>query len=130
MAVVGLADEAIEPLVVKVVEPSEMTCPWLDLSCEVEASKLAQEVGGLLPVADASERAVLPFDEYASMEQRHDQESCLAVAESKPLNGRGALVEMVVNGEDQHGGYPRTSSAKPARRPRPPRPPEWPVPTT
>lgn len=54
-------------------------------------------------MADASERAVLPFDEYASMEQRQHEESCLAGAESQPLNGRGALVEMVVEGEDQHG---------------------------
>jgi hypothetical protein len=103
VAVVGFAHEPIEPLVVEVVEPAQVRCPRLDLSCEVEAAKLVQEVSGLLPVADASERAVLPFDEYASMEQRQHEESCLAGAESQPLNGRGALVEMVVEGEDQHG---------------------------
>jgi hypothetical protein len=82
IAVVGLPDQAVQALVMEVVEP-----PLIQMARGLDADESpldesVNEVVRLLSVRDAGEAAVLPLEEHAGV--RHDgrQESVLALGES------------------------------------------------
>ena len=82
-----------------------------------------KEVVGLLPVRDAGEGAVLPFDEDAAVDQDFDQEARLTLREAEGADGLGALRRLLVDVlvRRRLGQVHRNSSAARGSKGAPPR---------
>jgi hypothetical protein len=88
---VRLADGRPKRLVVDVKHPSAMKLACRNWRCESSFDKSLDEVGALLPVDDAGERAVLTLDEDAGVEQYVHEKPCLPLGEAERRDGVDAL---------------------------------------
>jgi hypothetical protein len=82
-AVVRLAYGRPERLVVDVRHPTAMELPRRDRRCESSLDERLDEVGALLTVDDAGERAVLTLDEDAGVGQHVHEKARLALGEAE-----------------------------------------------
>jgi hypothetical protein len=106
IAVVGLPEQAIQALVMEVIEP-----PLIQVTRGLHTRKSAvnepaDEVVRLLSVCDAGEAAVLPLEEHAGV--RHDgrQETGLALGEPEGLEANRAVGDHIPKAKKAHAVTP------------------------
>jgi hypothetical protein len=102
IAVVGLPEQAIQALVMEVVEPPLIQMIRGLHTSESAVNEPADEVVRLLPVCDGGEATVLPLEEHAGV--RHDgrQETGLALSEPEGLEADGALGYYIPEAKKAH----------------------------
>ena len=91
VAVVRLIDGRVERLVVNVEDLPPTRRSELDRVHEPTDEQLPDEIVDLLTVRDASERSVLPADEYAGVQHDGCQEASLTLCETERHENLNAL---------------------------------------
>jgi hypothetical protein len=106
IAVVGLPEQAIQALVMEVVEPPLIPVTRGLHTSEATVNEPADEVVRLLSVCDAGEAAVLTLEEHTGV--RHDgrQETGLALSEPEGLEADGALGDDIPEAKKAHAVTP------------------------
>src|SRR5436309_768550 len=128
MAVIWLADGLVERLVLDVIQPAAVKSTRGERRGVAGRDELRQKVVRLLPVCQASERPVLPFEEHPGEDQHMDQKPCLALGEPPSHEGADSRRTDAVTEANRDGLHHRNSSAtrgsnaRPPLRPPPPRP--------
>ncbi len=133
-ATVRVLDHRPQRLVVQVEHAPPMQLAGGDRRRQPAVDERLDEVGGLLPVGDAGELAVLPLEEDAGMQEHLQQEPRLSVGEAEGGDGlkpRGIGVReppALWRRRERHGrqGRHRHRSSSTSPRPRRPLPPPHP----
>jgi hypothetical protein len=106
IAVVGLSEQAIQALVMEVIEPPLIQVTRGLHTSESAVNEAADEVVRLLAVCDAGKAAVLPFEEHTGVHHDGRQETGLALGEPEGLEANRALGDHIPKAKKAHAVTP------------------------